>query len=64
MEEGESRWNENEAECVIKHVNKLLECGVKEDMIGIISPYAAQVALVKSKLGEKSLIEVSTVDGF
>lgn len=68
---GGSKFNELEALLCIQHVEKLLNSGVKPEHIGIISPYNAQVSLLKKSLNESTstdadseLIEISTVDGF
>ena len=60
--------NPEEANLVLQFVKKLInEYEVKEEDIGIITPYAAQVSLLISKLrGEENLqnVEIATVDGF
>ncbi|MCO5594805.1 hypothetical protein L7F22_048839 [Adiantum nelumboides] len=66
-DEEESTLNEGEAKVVLAHAKKLVESGVCSRDIGIITPYAAQVGLLKIMRGEeKNLkdVEVSTVDGF
>lgn len=60
-----SRFNENEALLVQDHISKLIDSNVPQDVIGIISPYSAQVGIMKRLLHEKyPLVEISTVDGF
>ncbi|KAI0465025.1 hypothetical protein LJB42_000243 [Komagataella kurtzmanii] len=63
-----SKYNENEALLVAKHVRILLKAGVLQTDIGIISPYNAQVSFLKELLinGDDQLteLEISTVDGF
>lgn len=65
-----SKLNTNEAYLVLHHVRKLIESNVQQDCIGIISPYNAQVSLLKKLVNgtEDSpvypLIEISSVDGF
>lgn len=59
--DGESRLNEGEAELVAKKVTELLERGVPRDTLGVITPYAAQVRLLRSLIED---VEVHTVDGF
>lgn len=59
-----SKFNETELLIVIQHVKKLLGLGVAPELIGIISPYNAQVSLIKKSIQELGPIEVSTVDGF
>ncbi|ABN67685.2 predicted protein [Scheffersomyces stipitis CBS 6054] len=60
-----SKFNEMEALVVTQHIKKLLESGVAPEHIGVISPYNAQVSVLK-KIIQKggSRIEISTVDGF
>ena len=60
---GDSRFNPLEAELVVKKVNELLEAGLSGSMIAVISPYSAQVRLLREMLGE-SEIEIDSVDGF
>ena len=60
---GDSRFNPLEAELVVKKVNALMEAGVCPSMIAVISPYSAQVRLLREMLGE-SEIEIDSVDGF
>ena len=78
--QGYSRMNPLEAELVIKKVDELLECGVSPADIAVISPYSAQVKLLREKLskspaqaavlggGDATLsregIEIDSVDGF
>jgi superfamily I DNA and/or RNA helicase len=57
-----SRENPLEASTVKKIVEKLIKIGVKEDWIGIITPYDDQVDLIRSLLGDK--VEINTVDGY
>ena len=59
----ESRYNRDEAELVMHHLNRLLELGVKGSEIALIGPYSAQVRLLSS-LVKDPLIEVDSVDGF
>jgi ATP-dependent RNA/DNA helicase IGHMBP2 len=62
----ESKWNEGEAKVVTALVLRLIEAGLTASDIGIISPYNAQVDLLRGKL--KPLvgpqIEISSVDSF
>ena len=70
-EETLSRFNAAEAEVVLAIVHKLLADGLPPGRIGVISPYAAQVAQLRrgrdadlpARL-EPGRVEVSTVDGF
>lgn len=65
-----SKLNQNEAYLVLFHVKKLIESNVPQESIGIISPYNAQVSLLKRLVNGSEdspvfpLIEISTVDGF
>jgi superfamily I DNA and/or RNA helicase len=61
--DGDSKLNPLEAELVIKKVQELLACGVTSDQIAIISPYSAQVKLLREKLKHLD-IEIDSVDGF
>eukprot|EP00871_Galdieria_phlegrea_P005311 jgi/Galph1/5781/GphlegSOOS_G4513.1 len=61
---GESKRNNNEVELCFQHAKELLDSGVSSSNIGIISPYAAQVRLLRKRLQEFSNLEISTVDGF
>lgn len=58
-----SKYNEQEAALVVQHANSLIESGVSARDIGIITPYSAQVGLIKSRL-QSPEVETSTVDGF
>ena len=60
---GDSRFNPLEAELVVKKVNELIEAGVSPSMIAVISPYSAQVRLLREMLKEPE-IEIDSVDGF
>jgi superfamily I DNA and/or RNA helicase len=69
--DGDSRLNPQEANLVIQKVDELLACGVSPADIAVISPYSAQVKLLREKLskssagdGGRSSIEVDSVDGF
>ncbi|MDK2784074.1 MAG: hypothetical protein PWQ32_1663 [Thermococcaceae archaeon] len=57
-----SRENPLEALLVKEIVERLLRMGVKEEWIGIITPYDDQVDLIQSLVGEE--VEVHTVDGY
>lgn len=60
---GQSRMNRREAELVVKKIEALLSAGIQPQHIGIITPYSAQVRLLREKLPESAL-EIDTVDGF
>jgi predicted DNA helicase len=61
--DGESRRNRQEAELVCRKVQALLDAGVAPRDIAVISPYAAQVRLLRGML-DRDDIEVDSVDGF
>jgi len=62
---GDSKSNDLEAEVVKMHVGKLIEAGVKEDDIAVITPYNAQLAVLSGLLKEKYPgLELGSVDGF
>uniref|UniRef100_A0A7R9YTI7 AAA+ ATPase domain-containing protein n=1 Tax=Chlamydomonas euryale TaxID=1486919 RepID=A0A7R9YTI7_9CHLO len=65
-EEGDSRTNLGEAKAVIAHVERLIAAGIAPESIGIITPYNAQVALLKELRPDSvaKALEVSSVDGF
>jgi ATP-dependent RNA/DNA helicase IGHMBP2 len=55
-----SRRNPQEANLAVAQVKALQQAGVTQ--IGIITPYAGQVRLLREQLGEE--IEINSVDGF
>ncbi|CAM9714597.1 unnamed protein product [Ectocarpus sp. 13 AM-2016] len=62
---GGSRRNEREAEVAVRHVKGLLNAGVRESEVAVISPYNGQVNLLKRLLRpEHPGVEVRSVDGF
>lgn len=67
-EDGDSRFNREEAEFAIQQVQKLLEAGVAAEEIALISPYSAQVRLLRELLNtpaaDELAVEVNSVDGF
>ncbi|KAJ0043098.1 hypothetical protein Pint_17937 [Pistacia integerrima] len=66
-DEEDSTLNEGEAEVAMAHAKRLVQSGVQASDIGIITPYAAQVVLLKMlKSNDDKLkgLEISTVDGF
>ena len=64
-EEG-SKYNPGEARVAVRRVEILLRSGLHANQICVITPYSAQVSLIRTLLrGEKtSHVEVRTVDGF
>uniref|UniRef100_A0A5B7CBG4 DNA helicase n=1 Tax=Davidia involucrata TaxID=16924 RepID=A0A5B7CBG4_DAVIN len=66
-DEEDSTLNEGEAEVAIAHAKRLVHSGVRASDIGIITPYAAQVVVLRMmRSNEDKLkdLEISTVDGF
>lgn len=62
---GESKSNDMEAAVVVRHVQNLVEAGVKPEDIAVVTPYNAQLALLSQALKEKYPgIELGSVDGF
>jgi len=60
-----SKSNEGEATVVLNYVSTLIQSGIREKMISIISPYYAQVRLLRGMVKKKfPNIEINTVDGF
>jgi ATP-dependent RNA/DNA helicase IGHMBP2 len=63
----ESRRNPAEAECVVRHLARLLDAGLDPAEVAVISPYAAQVALLRDLVAARGLaagVEVDTIDAF
>ncbi|GAM39967.1 DNA polymerase alpha-associated DNA helicase [Talaromyces pinophilus] len=61
----ESKSNEMEARIAIRHVEGLINAGVRPEDIAVVTPYNAQVALIAQSLKEKYPgIEIGSVDGF
>jgi superfamily I DNA and/or RNA helicase len=61
--EGESRFNPLEADLVANKVRALLEAGLAPGDLAVISPYSAQVRLLRQKIRQAE-IEIDSVDGF
>ena len=61
--EGESRFNPLEADLVANKVRALLEAGLAPGDLAVISPYSAQVRLLREKVRQAE-IEIDSVDGF
>ncbi|OMH81831.1 DNA polymerase alpha-associated DNA helicase A [Zancudomyces culisetae] len=60
-----SKFNAGEANLVYEYVLTLCDYGVLPSDIAVISPYSAQVSLIRSKLKQDySQVEVGSVDGF
>ena len=62
--DGESRRNPEEAALVVRKVAALQVAGLTAEQIAVISPYAAQVRLLREKLADCDGVEVDTIDGF
>ncbi|MDD5368773.1 MAG: AAA domain-containing protein [Anaerolineaceae bacterium] len=64
--DGESRLNPLEAELVLRKVQELLDAGLAATEIAVITPYAAQVRLLRSRSEKlrQPAVEIDTVDGF
>lgn len=62
---GESKSNEMEALVVGKHVDNLVQAGVRPEDIAVITPYNGQLAVLSQMLREKHPgLELGSVDGF
>ncbi len=63
--ESASRFNEGELDIVENVLEKLIKAKVSPNIIGIISPYNAQVERLVTLLGDRwPELEISSVDGF
>ena len=63
-EESGSRKNPAEADLAVTYARRLVAAGVAPSLIGVISPYRAQVRLLRDKLADLPELEVDSVDGF
>ncbi|KAL4932971.1 putative DNA helicase [Aspergillus undulatus] len=62
---GESKSNDMEAMVVARHVDNLVDAGVRPEDIAVISPYNGQLAILSQMLREKyPTLELGSVDGF
>ena len=59
-----SRRNVQEAALAVKKVRALLAAGVTPAQIGVITPYRAQVRLLRDRLADVPGLEIDSVDGF
>ena len=59
-----SRRNVQEASLAVKKVRLLLAAGVLPSQIGVITPYRAQVRLLRERLANVDGLEIDSVDGF
>lgn len=64
--DGESRFNEGEAQVVQRKVAQLGELGLHPAQISVISPYTAQVRLLRERLKAQldQGLEIGSIDGF
>lgn len=62
---GESKSNDMEALVVARHVDNLVDAGVRPEDIAVITPYNGQLAVLSQMLREKYPgLELGSVDGF
>jgi ATP-dependent RNA/DNA helicase IGHMBP2 len=61
--DGESKRNPQEADLVLRWVERLTDSGVEQSQIAVIAPYAAQVRLLRAACPHRD-VEIDTVDGF
>ncbi|KAG9655986.1 DNA helicase, partial [Aureobasidium melanogenum] len=62
---GESKSNELETAIVKKHVQSLVDAGVKAEDIAVVTPYNGQLAVLSQLLKERFVgIELGSIDGF
>jgi DNA polymerase III delta prime subunit len=59
-----SRRNVQEAGLVVKKVRALLALGVLPAQMGVITPYRAQVRVLRERLADVPGLEIDSVDGF
>lgn len=59
-----SRCNEVEAQVVLRVWENMKSCGVLQDSVGIISPYRAQLDLVRGLISGPDSPEINTVDRY
>ena len=70
IKSGKSKQNEKEANIVLLFIDKLINCGIDFNDIGVITPYNAQKILIQKKLKERyknfktAELKISSVDGF
>jgi ATP-dependent RNA/DNA helicase IGHMBP2 len=59
-----SRHNRGEADHVERCVRRWLAAGVPAGVIGVVTPYRAQVRKLRERLADVPQVEVDSVDGF
>ncbi|KAJ2757107.1 hypothetical protein H4S06_003208 [Coemansia sp. BCRC 34490] len=63
--DADSKLNRGEADLAAKHVDDLVASGVEPHDIAVISPYNAQVRLLRSLIRDRHpAVEIGSVDGF
>ncbi|CAN5221462.1 AAA domain-containing protein [soil metagenome] len=62
--ESSSRRNPQEAALAVKYARQLLDAGIPAASIGVITPYRAQVRLLRDLFADVPDLEVDSVDGF
>ena len=60
---GTSRFNLSEVQLAVRKVDQLLACGLNAADIAVISPYSAQVRLLRERIPQPD-VEIDSVDGF
>jgi len=64
-DDGDSKFNDGEANVAVQHVKALIAAGVAPSEIAVITPYNAQVQRLQSQLRlEYPDLEIGSVDGF
>ena len=63
-DDGDSRCNPNEARLAADRVCALLDAGVPASQIALITPYNAQVNLLRQRFADVEGLEIGSVDGF
>lgn len=67
-----SYYNETEAKLTAQEVTKILKTGIPASDVGVITPYSAQIGMIRSQLfdladetpGDVSAVKIATVDAF
>jgi ATP-dependent RNA/DNA helicase IGHMBP2 len=60
-----SRFNLGEAEIVARHVTRLIDLGLGQEQIAVITPYNGQVETLRNLLGaDYPRLDIKSVDGF